>query len=133
MLAGLLNAVGKFYIFTRAADHPELFEDRGLLMELLAQWHTGVARAIVESWNFPESIAVAVDEQEVQERDRIGSADLSDVLFVANLLARGGSEAAAMLGDVDALARLRLTADFLAAILAEDEEKIRSLVEALSG
>ena len=132
MLAGLLNAVGKFYIFTRAADHPELFADRQLLVGLLEQWHTGVARAIVESWNFPESIAVAVDEQEVRERDRIASADLSDVLFVANHLARSGSEAVATLGDADALARLRLTADSLAAILAEDEEKIRSLVEALS-
>jgi HD-like signal output (HDOD) protein len=133
MLAGLLNSVGKFYILTKASDHPELFADREVLTGLLNQWHTGVARAVVESWGFPESIAVAVDEQEVRERDRIASADLSDVLFIANLLARVGPRAVGALGDLDALARMRLTEEKLAAILEEDEEEIQSMIEALSG
>jgi hypothetical protein len=55
MLAGLLHAVGKFYIFMKAADHPQLFADRSGLEALMQQWHTGVARAIVESWGFPEN------------------------------------------------------------------------------
>jgi hypothetical protein len=105
MLAGLLHAVGKFYIYMRAADHPQLFADQEALRGLMSQWHTGVARAIVESWGFPDSIAHAVDEQELKERDRIASADASDVLFVANIIARTGRKAAAELGDLDALAR----------------------------
>ncbi|MFT7286982.1 MAG: HD-like signal output (HDOD) protein, partial [Halieaceae bacterium] len=133
MLAGLLHAVGKFYILMKSADHAELFTDRDAIDRLLAQWHTGVARAIVESWDFPESIAVAVDEQEVRERDRLAFAEVSDVLFIANVLARAGTKAAAELGDLDALVRLRLDAPKLAEVLAENEEAIQSMVEALGG
>ena len=133
MLGGLLHAVGKFYIVMKAADHPALFADRASLDALIAQWHTGVARAIVESWNFPESVAQGVDEQELEERDRIGAADLSDVLFVASRLARDGIKEAAQLGNLDALARLRTNAEKLAALLEESEEQIQSMIEALSG
>ena len=134
MLAGLLNAVGKFYILLRATDHPALFSDREALDTLLAQWHTGVARAIVESWDFPEAIAVAVDEQDLTERDRIDSADLSDILHVANRIVRtpAGRSITDVMGGIDALARLRIDAEKLAAILEEQEEEIASMVEALS-
>lgn len=133
MLAGLLHAVGKFYILTKAADHPDLFKDRAAVDDLMAQWHTGVARAIVESWDFPQSIAVGVDEQELKERDRITAADVSDVLFIANILARAGVKAAGELGDLDALARLRMDCEDLSKILEENEEEIQSMIEALSG
>ncbi len=133
MLAGLLHAVGKFYILMKATDHPELFSDRQSLDGLIAQWHTGVARAIVESWQFPETVAQGVDEQELKERDRIGAADLSDILFVANLLARAGVKAAAELGDLDALARLRTDSEHLSSMLEDNEEEIQSMIEALSG
>ena len=132
MLAGLLHAVGKLYIFTKAADHEELFSDRSVLESNLAQWHTGVARAIVESWNFPERIATGVDEQEVVDRDRIGSADLSDVLYISNIIARAGVKAAPALGDLDALARLRTDAASLAELLEENSEAIQEMEEALT-
>lgn len=133
MLAGLLNAVGKFYIFTKAGDHKELFADRNALDSLVHQWHTGVARAIVESWNFPESVAQAVDEQELKDRDRIAAADLSDILYIANILARAGTAAASQLGDADALARLRIDSEKLVALLEENEEELQSMIEALGG
>jgi HD-like signal output (HDOD) protein len=132
MLAGLLNSVGKFYIFTKAADYPDIFVDRESVDRLVAQWHTGVARAIVESWQFPETIAVAVDEQELKHRDRNGSADLSDLLFVANLIARAGVKAAEHLGEVDALHRMGLNAQELHAILLEGEEDIQSMESAMT-
>ena len=133
MLAGLLHAVGKFYIFMKSSDHPELFGDRKVLDDLVAQWHTGVARAIVESWKFPESICIGVDEQELKERDRIASADLSDILFVSNVIARAGTKVATEMGDLDALARLKLDGEKLAELLEENEEEIQSMAEALSG
>lgn len=132
MLAGLLGSVGKFYIYTRAAQHAELFSDRKALDRLIAQWHTGVARAIVESWELPEIVAHAVDEQEVKERDRIGAADLSDVLLIANIIARAGIKAAGHLGDLDSLARLRMDASTLQATLQAAEEDIQSMVSAMS-
>ncbi|MEM9397779.1 MAG: HDOD domain-containing protein [Pseudomonadota bacterium] len=133
MLTGLLHSVGRYYIFMKSADHPELFTDRPALEQLVAQWHCGVARAIVESWKFPEDIAVAVDEQELKERDRIGAAELSDILFVSNLIARAGNKAATELSDLDAMARLRMDGDKLFEVLEDSEEAIQSMIEALSG
>ncbi|MEM9316754.1 MAG: HDOD domain-containing protein [Pseudomonadota bacterium] len=132
MLAGLLHAVGKFYIYMRAAEYPALFQDRATLDGIVSQWHTGVARAIVESWEFPASVAHGVDEQEVKARHRAGAADLSDILFLANLLSRAGFRAAEQLGDLDALARLRTTPEGLAALLEDHGEEIESMIEALS-
>lgn len=131
MLAGLLHTVGKLYIVMKAADHPDLFTDRETLNGLIAQWHTGVARAIVESWEFPESVAQGVDEQELEERDRIATADLSDILYLANVLTPAGLRAAADLGDIDALARLRTKPEDLATLLAENEEEVQSMSQAL--
>ncbi|MFK7831396.1 MAG: HDOD domain-containing protein [Congregibacter sp.] len=132
MLAGLLHAVGRFYIYTKASEYPELFDDQEALKKLTSQWHTGVARAIVESWMFPESIAKGVDEQELTERDRIQSADLSDILYISNILARAGVKAATALGDMDSLARLRISAENLTQILTDNEEEIQSMSTALS-
>lgn len=131
MLAGLLHAVGKLYIVMRAADHPELFSDRDALQGLVAQWHTGVARAIVESWNFPEAIAIGVDEQELDERDRDADADLSDILYMANLLVRSDRESIAEIGDLDALARLSIGPGELAELLESKQEEIQSMNQAL--
>lgn len=131
MLAGLLHSVGKFYIFTRANDYPALFTDRKVLNDLVAQWHTGVARAIVESWNFPETLQIAVDEQEVRQRDLKQPPDLSDLLFLANVLARAGVKAAEHLGEVDALTRLNWDVDDLVEILEDNEEELQSLIEAM--
>jgi HD-like signal output (HDOD) protein len=134
MLAGLLNAVGKYYILLKATVHPALFADRDVLMDLLGQWHTGVARAIVESWNFPDSIAQAVDEQDLDDRDRIAAAELSDVLHISKMIARNpGSDVAELTEHNDALARMRIKGEQLAEILTEHEEGIASMVEALSG
>lgn len=132
MLAGLLSSVGKFYIYTKASDYPGLFTDRRELDRLVAQWHTGVARAIVESWQFPETVAVAIDEQEVREKDRTTTADLSDILFIANIIARAGVKVAELLGDLDSLARLGIDAQKLHAILVDGEEEIQSMVSAMA-
>jgi HD-like signal output (HDOD) protein len=135
MLAGLLSAVGKLYILSRASDHPDLFEDRSTVETLVATWHTGVARAIVESWDFPEAIAIAVGECEHGERDRIGSADLSDLLHVANLLAHSSasfSDTAATLSGIDALARMRMSAEELATLLDGEAEEIDTMIAAMN-
>lgn len=130
MLAGLLHAVGRFYIIMRAANHPELFTDRAALVSLIAQWHAGIARAMVEAWEFPESMAVAVGEWEVEERDRLQTADISDLLFVANLLIRE-NVAPEDIGSPDALARMRLSSERLKKIVDDNAEAIHSMVEAM--
>jgi hypothetical protein len=85
----------------------------------------------VESWQFPDTIALAVDEQELKHRDRNGTADLSDILFVANMIARAGVNAAEHLGDIDALQRMGINAEKLHAILLEGEEDMQSMESAM--
>jgi putative nucleotidyltransferase with HDIG domain len=134
MLAGLLHDIGRFYILTRVDAFPDVFGHPDVLEELMADWHTGVGRAIVESWGFPESIAVAVDEHEVLDREHYGKADLADVVLVANLLANrdepGRAEPPAM-GDIPACAKLQIDEAAAAQVLGESEDEIRSMSQAL--
>lgn len=132
MISGLLNSVGKFYIFTKSANHPDLFRDRQILDQLLEQWHTGVARAIVESWDFPDSIALAVEAQDVDVRDRVGAADLSDILFLSQRIVRNPDLSIGELASADILSRMRTSADRLEEVMADGEEEIQSMIDALS-
>ena len=89
MLTGMMHSIGKLYVMTRAAAHPELFANSAVLDEILEQWHPSIGKAILENWEFSEAMAQAVGgaggcstacEPEI--------ADLSDVLAVAVLMAR---------------------------------------------
>jgi putative nucleotidyltransferase with HDIG domain len=139
MLAGLLHAVGKLYILMGADAFPDLSNNEEALETVLSEWHTGVGRAIVESWGFPENIVDAVDEHELQEREEYLSADITDLVLVANLIALENRATAAEGNEPDKLAglaslsRMNIDVDQLRTILQESEEEIRSMTEAMSG
>ncbi len=134
MLTGLLHAIGRFYILMRADAFPELFEHPDVLQGLMQDWHPGVGRAIVEAWGFPEPIAVAVDEHEVLERDHAGRADVADIVLVANLLASRGEGAQADLpamASIPACMKLKIDEQLGMRVLAESEQEILSMAQAL--
>jgi len=133
MLGGLLHAVGRFYILSRVQAFPELFAEESMMDQLMNDWHTGVGRAIVESWGFPEAIAVAVDEHEIIDREHPGRADLADIVLVANLLARRTGDAASesSIAELPAFAKLRLDEAVITNVLSESEEEVRSMATAL--
>lgn len=136
MLAGLLHDLGKLYILNRAHDFPALFEDMAQLAELMATWHTGVGRAIVECWGFSPDIVEAVDEHEDLRRDRSGSVDLVDVVLVANLIVNmrhASPEAMAELDTVPACRKLGVDHTSLATILQDSEAELLSMEQALGG
>ncbi len=136
MLAGLLHAVGKFYILTRAGDFPELFSDDMTLAQLLEQWHASVGRAIVESWGFPESIAQAVDEYELMDREEAETADITDLVLVASLIVNAEEQnntELLELEDLPSLSRMKLDAAELRSLLEQSEEEIRSMTQAMGG
>jgi len=136
MLAGLLHAIGKFYILTRADDFPELFDNSEALEGLLNEWHTGVGRAIVESWGFPEEIVDAVDEHELLDRENLGQADIADIVIVANLLANADEEQTTEqleLDQVPSVLRMRIDGETVRNIMQESDEEIRSMTQALAG
>lgn len=136
MLAGLLHAIGKFYILTKVNEFPDLFANTAELNELLEHWHAGVGKVIVEHWGFPEEVVEAVDEHQLLDREKIGPPDLTDIIIVANVLAdvddpdTGDLSA---LDDLPSLERLKMDAGAARTLLQESTEQIQSLVQALTG
>jgi HD-like signal output (HDOD) protein len=65
MLTGMMHGIGKLYILTRAAEHPELFTDHVTLDEILDKWHASIGRGILENWEFAESMSTAVGERTI--------------------------------------------------------------------
>lgn len=139
MLAGLLHAIGKFYILMRVDKFPELFSDEEALETLMAQWHNGVGRAIVESWGFTEMIAVAVDEYELTDRNESLPADITDLVLIANLIARAdGAQSTAAdetdpLAGLPSLARMKIDVADLRALLQESSEEISYMTQTMNG
>src|ERR1700749_1630244 len=87
MLAGLLHGIGKLYILTRSSKHPALFADQATYNQIVRDWHSPVAKALLKNWDMAEEIVNAVSDYEDMEREHSGPVDLTDVLTVGNLLA----------------------------------------------
>lgn len=135
MLAGLLHAIGKFYIMTRMEAFPELFADENLLEDLADQWYTGIGYAIVESWGFGELVTQAVDEHNDLSREHSGPADLADVVQVALVLSKLADSKQLGIQDLDDIAAfrlLKLDEETSASVIAESEEMVSSFSQALS-
>ena len=96
MLTGMMHAIGKLYVLTRAIDHPELFASDATLNEIIGDWHASIGKAILENWNFSEAMAQAVGEQTDFSRAEDGPPDLSDVIAVSILMASHMADAAGL-------------------------------------
>ena len=134
MLAGMMHAIGKLYVITRAVDHPELFLSNDTLDDIVKDWHASIGKAILENWAFPEATANAVGEQEDLEREDTGPPDLRDVVAVAILMAnhrddQPGLEAALM--DLPPAVRLGLDQDKTRLVLQECAAEVSALNQAL--
>jgi HD-like signal output (HDOD) protein len=86
LLAGLLHGIGQLYIMTRAHKHPDLFSNQPVYHSIVRDWHSSIAKALLENWEMAEEIIVAVSEYEDLERENRGPADLTDVLAVSHLV-----------------------------------------------
>ncbi|MEJ1961962.1 MAG: HDOD domain-containing protein [Gammaproteobacteria bacterium] len=87
LLAGLLHGVGQLYILTRAAKHPKLFANEAVYHNIVRDWHSSIAKALLENWDMAEEVVEAVANYEDIGRAHIGPTDLTDVLTVGYLLA----------------------------------------------
>lgn len=133
-LAGLLHGIGKLYILSRHERHPVLFADEEALAQVIRDWHANVGKAIMENWEMAESLVNAIGDQEDIEREHEGSADLTDVVICANMMAAYYEQAADLelnMQGVNAFGKLSLDAASTTAIIAECGEEIAALREAL--
>jgi len=136
MLTGLLHGIGKLYVYTRVADHPELFGNAATLHQIIDDWHGEIGKAILENWGFAEATVQAVADQTVWERPGIEAADLSDVIFVAVVMASFPADPVALqlaLAPLPAAARLGLDEAKTAVILRDFAAEVGALQTALGG
>lgn len=136
LLAGLMHNVGRIYILTRASQFPALVADPLTFNSIVRDWHTNVAKALLENWHVPEEIVDAVAGYEDMDREMRGPVTLTDVLSLAALLARSRSGAEIAVADDSlkrALHRLHLQPRDCHTVLDESAEEIATLKSALGG
>lgn len=134
LLAGMLHGVGRLYILTRSAKHPELFNDPASLNEIVRDWSAPIAKALLENWAMPAEIVAAVSEFEDHEREHAGPADLTDVLTVSALLAvfRQWPESIALnLQGVRACDRFQMDLSAYEQLITESDSEFEALQQAL--
>jgi HD-like signal output (HDOD) protein len=134
MLAGLLHGIGKLYILTRSSKHPALFAETATYNQIVRDWHSPVAKALLENWDMAEEIVNAVSDYEDIERAHSGPVDLTDVLTVGNLLAAFKEHPESLeinMHDVAACKRMQIDRASYEKLIDESEHEIDALRQAL--
>ncbi len=134
MLAGMMHGIGKLYILTRAANHPELYDSAGTLRHIMSEWHAEIGKSILENWEFADDVIRAVADQNDLAREHGRPADLCDIVAIAVLTAPLSTDLVALqlvLRDLPAAQRLGLDEATLPAVILEFEQEISALYEAL--
>ena len=135
-LAGMLNAVGKLFVLTRASRFPVLLADAAVREEIESAWHARAARVLLTKWNLPrELLDAACDFAQPGTPGGGSGASLSDVLLAARYLVNvtdpAGLSGAAFL-SAPPFARLNLDARGAERVLRVSVTEIASLRSALA-
>lgn len=134
LLAGMMHGIGKLYIMTRAAQHPELFVDNATLDEICASWHASIGKAILENWEFSDLMASAVGDQEDFSREEEVEPDLRDVIAIAILIASYEADIPGLqiaLNGLPATIRLGLDEARIHTVIEDCAAEVSALSEAL--
>jgi HD-like signal output (HDOD) protein len=136
LLAGLMHNVGRIYILTRASKHQTLMADPLTFNSIVRDWHTNVAKALLENWRVADEVVDAVAGHEDMDREQRGPVTLTDVLSLANLVEKNRNGAEMHAPDeslTKALRRLHLSMSDCHSVLDESAEEIAALTLALGG
>jgi len=134
MLTGMMHGIGKLYILTRAADHPELFASEIALNDIVSEWYPSIGKAILENWDFAESMAHAVGQEDFSRPDG-DPPNLTDVVGVAILMVSYGTDVAGLERELQTLPaawRLGLTESKTLAVMQDSAAEITALSQALA-
>jgi HD-like signal output (HDOD) protein len=131
-----MHNVGRIYILTRASKFPALIADPLTFNSITRDWHTNVARAVLENWRMPDEIVEAVGSYEDMDRELRGPVTLTDVLSLATQLERNRSAPTRDTDDdylIKSLQRLQVQPFDVHTVLDESAEEIAALKSALGG
>jgi HD-like signal output (HDOD) protein len=134
LLAGLLHGIGQLYILTRSAQHPGLFANQAAYSAIVRDWHSAIAKALLENWEMAEEVIEAVSSFEDLEREHAGPVDLTDVVTVGNLLAAFKDHPETIelnMHDVAACKRMNIDRASYEQLIDESEHEIETLRQAL--
>jgi HD-like signal output (HDOD) protein len=134
LLAGLLHGIGQLYILTRSAQHPGLFANQAVYTAIVRDWHSAIAKALLENWEMAEEVVEAVSNFEDLERLHSGPVDLTDVVTVGNLLAAFKDHPETIelnMHDVAACKRMKIDRASYEQLIDESEQEIDTLRQAL--
>ncbi len=136
LLAGLMHNVGRIYVLTRASRHPQIVADPLTYQSVVRDWHTNVAKAVLENWRVADEIVDAVTGYEDLDREARGPVTLTDVLSLAVLLERhrlNVDPAEADTNFMKGLRRLQLQPGDCMSVIEESAEEIAALRAVLGG
>lgn len=105
LLAGLVHDLGAFYMLYRALQYPELRQRPETVYYLIIRWHDSIGLTLLASLGLPEDIVEATRDHDQLRPAPPSPRNLSDVVYVANILAGGHFEW--MDEDVDSANRER--------------------------
>ena len=134
LLAGLLHGIGQLYILTRSAQHPGLFANQAAYTSVVRDWHSAIAKALLENWEMAGEVIDAVSNFEDLERSHSGPVDLTDVVTVGNLLAAFKDHPETIelnMHDVAACKRMNIDRASYEQLIDESEHEIDTLRQAL--
>jgi HD-like signal output (HDOD) protein len=136
LLAGLLHGIGQLYILTRCGRHPALFADQAAYNTIVRDWHSAIAKALLENWEMAEEVIAAVSNYEDLERTHTGPVDLTDVVTVGNLLTAFKEHPENIelnMHDVAACKHMKIDRASYEQLIDESEQEIDTLHQALGG
>src|SRR5262249_16210994 len=134
LLAGLLHGIGQLYILTRSAQHPGLFANQASYTAIVRDWHSAIAKALLENWEMATEVVDAVSGFEDLDREHTGPVDLTDGVTVGNLLGgfKDHSETIELnMHAVGACKRMQIDRAVYEQLIDESESEIDALRQAL--
>ncbi len=87
MLAGLIHDLGAFYMLYRATQYDELRVRPDTVKHLISQWHENIGHALLLTLGVPEIVADAIRDHDQPRALPNPPRNMSDVVYVSNLLA----------------------------------------------
>lgn len=90
--AGLIHDLGAFYMLYRAVQYPELLARPQSLQYLMINWHESIGVSLLNSLGIPQEIVDATIDHDHPRPPPVYLRNLSDVVYVANMLAGGHYE-----------------------------------------
>lgn len=134
LATGLFHLIGKLYLSARARQESINPEEIAGWGRALNEWHTSIARTILDHWKIPERVAEAIENQNaIFDADNRDLTPLTRILCAAKLHYRLRKPNALPEPEAEeALARIRLNGHAFADIVKAAQDEMEAMRSALA-